>query len=189
MRSQSNPGSSTDVGSYLKTMPPIGRIVTDLPLEVIKEKPPQASPTPNIVNIKRGPRKQTSNVSNEVETPKMASHQLASFKRREKPPTLQQALKTDSSLSHLERKAVKLVDESKFRGDVESADPDTTLHSVKRKAAEMALDAVLGAPDEQPYDNLTNEERQQNSGKKPKAKAAARRNIARLNGGESKKRP
>ena len=173
MRSQSNPDSSTDVASALRTMPPIGQKinVTDLPLEVIKEKPPmaQASPTPNIVNIKRGgpPRKQTSNVSNEVETPKMAS-----FKRREKPPTLQQALKTDSSLSHLERKAVKLVDESKFRAalDVESTtlDPDTTLHNLKvnRKTAEMALDAVIGAPDEQqsdkPYDSgtLTNEEKQ-----------------------------
>lgn len=95
---------------------------------------------------------------------------MASFKRREKPPTLQQALKTDSSLSHLEHKAVKLVESSKFRAatDVESMtlDPDTTLQSLKlnRKAAEMALDAVIGAPDEQqsdkPYDSgaITNEE-------------------------------
>jgi hypothetical protein len=88
MRSMSNPTSSTDVGAP-RIMPPINQKinVTSLPLEVIKEKPPitQVSPTPNIVNIKRGgpPRKQTSNVSNEAETPKMAS-----FKRKEKPPTL-----------------------------------------------------------------------------------------------------
>ena len=53
-----------------------------LPLEEIKEKPPQTTPPPNIVNLKKGAqlKKQTSNEANET-TPKIYA---SSIKRREK---------------------------------------------------------------------------------------------------------
>lgn len=87
--------------------------MTALPLEEIKEKPPQG--TLNIVNIKKGPlKKQTSNVIAPVDGDSVKM--LIPFKKREK---ILPNLKADSSMLQLDRELIsKLADEYSQRIDM-----------------------------------------------------------------------